>query len=325
MMEWTDRHCRFFHRQLTAHALLFTEMVTSGAVVHGNRERLLGFDNTEHPIAVQLGGSNAEELAEAVRICDDYGYDEINLNVGCPSDRVKSGRFGACLMADPELVAKCVAAMKAVTTKPITVKCRIGIDDQEIEKPLDHFIDTQIAAGADAIYVHARKAWLNGLSPKENRTIPPLEYDRVYRLAARLADYPIMINGGIETLAQSVEHLQHTSGVMLGRAAYHDPIILSQVDHQIYGEAATELNLSDLMSNMASYAENHLRDGGRVNQISRHMLGLANGRPGARRFRQILSTDACKLGAGPEVFENALAAIDPSQFVQAQVEETVIA
>lgn len=278
--------------------------------MHGDRERLLGFDQVEHPVAVQLGGSNPTELAEATRICDDYGYDEINLNVGCPSDRVQSGRFGACLMVEPELVAECVRAMKDATDKPVTVKCRVGIDEQDIEEPLDTFVDAQIEAGADALYLHARKAWLNGLSPKENRTIPPLEYDRVYRLAARLGSYPILINGGIENLTQAKAHLVHTSGVMLGRAAYHDPMLLASVDQELFGATHVATTLEQVMLSMADYAETHLGDGGRVNQITRHMLGLANGRRGARRFRQILSMDACAKDAGPEVFVRALAALD---------------
>ena len=223
MMDWTDRHCRHLHRLLTRNALLFTEMVTSAAVVHGDRERLLGFSEVEHPLAVQLGGSDPAELAEATRIAAGFGYDEINLNVGCPSDRVQSGRFGACLMADPELVATCVRAMRDATDLPVTVKCRLGIDDQDTEESLDRFINTMIGAGAAHIYVHARKAWLQGLSPKENRTIPPLDYPRVYRLAERVAPFEISTNGGIETLDAANAHLEHVAGVMLGRAAYHDP------------------------------------------------------------------------------------------------------
>lgn len=310
MMDWTDRHCRYLHRQLTAHALLFTEMVTSAAVVHGDRERLLGYDEIEHPVAVQLGGSDPAELAEATRICADYGYDEINLNVGCPSDRVQSGRFGACLMAEPRLVADCVAAMKAVTDKPVTVKCRIGIDEQDIEAPLDRFADAQIAAGADALYVHARKAWLQGLSPKENRDIPPLDYDRVYRLADRLDPFPVMVNGGIKTLAEIRKHLDRTAGVMIGRTAYHAPMCLAEVDAALFGVKAPAPTLETVMAAMADYAETQLQQGGRLNQITRHMLGLAKDRPGARRFRQILSVEAVKKGAGPELIVDALKALN---------------
>ncbi|UJQ94785.1 tRNA dihydrouridine(20/20a) synthase DusA [Mariluticola halotolerans] len=313
MMDWTDRHCRYFHRVLSRHTLLFTEMVTSAAVVHGDRARLLGFDQSEHPVAMQLGGSDAAELAVAARICADYGYDEINLNVGCPSDRVQSGRFGACLMAEPELVADCVRAMKDVTDLPVTVKCRIGIDDQDTEEALDRFADAMVGAGVDALYVHARKAWLQGLSPKENRDIPPLDYDRVYRLAARLAPLPVMINGGIETLDASVAHLQHTSGVMLGRAAYRNPMILAEVDAAIFGETAAPVGFDAVIDAMIDYTAEALAQGVRVNQITRHMLGLANGLPGARRFRQIMSVDACKPGAGPDVLRRARDAVSARQ------------
>ncbi len=313
MMDWTDRHCRYFHRVLSRRALLFTEMVTSAAVVHGDRARLLGFDQSEHPVAMQLGGSDAAELAVAARICADYGYDEINLNVGCPSDRVQSGRFGACLMAEPELVADCVRAMKDVTDLPVTVKCRIGIDDQDTEEALDRFADAMVGAGVDALYVHARKAWLQGLSPKENRDIPPLDYDRVYRLAARLAPLPVMINGGIETLDASVAHLQHTSGVMLGRAAYRNPMILAEVDTAIFGETAAPVGFDAVIDAMIDYTAEALAQGVRVNQITRHMLGLANGLPGARRFRQIMSVDACKPGAGPDVLRRARDAVSARQ------------
>ena len=311
MMDWTDRYCRAFHRLLTRRALLFTEMVTSPAVIHGDRDRLLGFSEIEHPLAVQLGGSDPKELAEAARIATAFGYDEINLNVGCPSDRVQSGRFGACLMAEPELVAECVRAMRDATDVPVTVKCRIGIDDQDIEQGLDRFADLMVAAGAEHLYVHARKAWLKGLSPKENRTIPPLDYPRVYRLAARLAPFPVSINGGIETLAAADEHLQHVSGVMLGRAAYHEPMLLAEIDHRFYGDAERRSDLATIMRAMAEVAETELARGTRLNSITRHMLGLANGKPGARAFRQILSVDAARKGAGPEVLLRALAAVEP--------------
>src|SRR5690606_21290715 len=237
MMDWTDRHCRFFHRLLTRHALLYTEMVTAEAVIHGDRQRLLGFDPAEHPMALQLGGADPERLATAARIGADFGYDEINLKVGCPSDRVQEGRFGACLMAEPNLVARCIAAMKQATSKPVTVKCRIGIDDQDSEADLARFAETMVAAGADALYVHARKAWLQGLSPKARRGPPPLDYDRGYRLKAALGAYPVMINGGIVTLEEAHAHLAHVDGVMLGRAAYHEPMLLARVDTGIFGEA----------------------------------------------------------------------------------------
>ncbi len=312
MMDWTDRHCRYLHRLLTKRTLLFTEMVTSAAIVHGDRERLLGFREVEHPVAVQLGGSDPAELAEATRIAAVFGYDEVNLNVGCPSDRVQSGRFGACLMAEPELVASCVRAMREVTALPVTVKCRIGIDDQDTEQSLDRFVDLMIEEGAAHIYVHARKAWLKGLSPKENRTIPPLDYPRVYRLAARVAPFEMSINGGIETLDAAAEHLGQMSGVMLGRAAYHEPAMLADIDHRFFGDKERPFDLVATMRAMADYAEEELTHGARLNNITRHMLGLANGRPGARVFRQILSVDAARKGAGPEVLLRALEAVEPA-------------
>ncbi|WP_404405095.1 tRNA dihydrouridine(20/20a) synthase DusA [Pelagibacterium halotolerans] len=310
MMDWTDRHCRYLHRLLTRRALLFTEMVTSAAVTHGDTERLLAYDETEHPIAVQLGGSDPDELARAAAICDRNGFDEINLNVGCPSDRVQSGRFGACLMAEPELVADCVRAMIDATDTPVTVKCRIGIDDQDSEEDLNRFADAVLPAGIDALYVHARKAWLQGLSPKENRDIPPLDYERVYRLKQRLGDFPVMINGGITSLDDSALHLEHVDGVMLGRAAYHDPMILADVDARFFGTTDPAPRLGDIAEPMMAYAERELTKGARLNQITRHMLGLANGLPGARRFRQILSVDAAKPGAGPEVIADAFACVN---------------
>jgi tRNA-dihydrouridine synthase A len=311
MMDWTDRHCRFLHRLLTRRALLFTEMVTSAAVVHGRRDQLLGFDAREHPLALQLGGSEPAELAAATAIGDAYGYDEINLNCGCPSDRVQSGRFGACLMAEPGLVADCVRAMKQATGRPVTVKCRIGIDDQDSEAALDHFADAMVAAGADALYVHARKAWLKGLSPRENRTIPPLDYGRVHRLAARLAPFPVMLNGGLATLEAAEAELAHVSGVMLGRAAYQEPMLLAAVDRRFFGETGAPSTLEAVVMAMADYAEAQLATGARLNQISRHMLGLANGRAGARRFRQILSVEAARRGAGPDLLFKALGAVAP--------------
>jgi len=310
MMDWTDRHCRFLHRLLTRHSLLFTEMVNSGAIVRGDAERHLRFDPAEHPVALQLGGSDPFELAEACRIAERFGYDEINLNVGCPSDRVQSGRFGACLMAEPDLVADCVRAMRAATDIPVTVKCRIGIDDQDIEQSLDRFADAMVEAGVDALYVHARKAWLQGLSPKENRTIPPLDYPRVYRLAQRLAPLPTMINGGIETLDQAEVHLDYMHGVMLGRAAYHNPMLLAEVDARIFSDAHSVPDLAGIVAVMADYAEAQLSQGVRLNAIARHMLGLANGRPGARQFRQVMSVDTCRPAAGPDIFFRALAAVE---------------
>jgi len=312
MMDWTDRHCRFFHRQLTRRALLYTEMVVTDAVIHGARERLLGFDDAEHPVALQLGGSDPRKLAEAAVIGEAFGYDEINLNVGCPSDRVQSGTFGACLMKTPVLVAECVAAMKAAVKIPVTVKCRIGVDDQDPESALDTLADVVLAAGADALWVHARKAWLEGLSPKENRDIPPLDYARVYRLKARKPNEFVGINGGIQSLDEALEHLGHVDGAMLGRAAYHTPGILADVDVTFYGKPPTVFDYAALIDTMAGYAARHIEKGGRLGHVTRHMVGLFHGLPRARRYRQILSTDANKPGAGPEVLKTAFAAIDLS-------------
>jgi len=312
MLDWTDSACRYFHRQLTKNALLYTEMVVADAVIHGNRERLLGFDPSEHPVAVQLGGSDPAKLAEAARIAADFGYDEVNLNVGCPSDRVQSGTFGACLMKTPEVVAECVSAMKAAVSIPVTVKCRIGVDEQDPEEALDRMADAVFAAGTDALWVHARKAWLQGLSPKENRDIPPLNYERVYRLKQRLPNQFIGINGGIQTLDETLQHLNQVDGVMMGRAAYQNPAILAEVDRVVYGEDAPAPDLAEVVAAMANYAERHIARGGRLGHVTRHMVGLFHGRPGARRFRQILSSDATRPGAGPEVLMNALAEVDLS-------------
>src|SRR5689334_818495 len=256
MMEWTDRHCRFFHRLLTRRALLYTEMLTTGAVLRGNRARLLAFDPAEHPVAVQLGGSDPRALAESARICADLGYDEINLNVGCPSDRVQSGRFGACLMAEPQLVGECVAAMGKAVSVPVTVKCRIGIDDQDAEESLNQFIDTVADAGCTTFVVHARKAWLDGLSPKQNRDVPPLDYGRVYRLKERRPDLEIIINGGIESFAAAKAQLTHVDGVMLGRAAYADPYLLAEVDGELFGEEKTVPSRLDVLDAFRPYVEN---------------------------------------------------------------------
>jgi tRNA-dihydrouridine synthase A len=312
MMDWTDRHCRFLHRQLTRRALLYTEMVVADAVIHGARERLIGFDPAEHPVALQLGGSDPAKLAEAARIGEAFGYDEINLNVGCPSDRVQSGTFGACLMRTPDLVGECVAAMKAAVAISVTVKCRIGVDEQDPEIALDALADTVFAAGTETLWVHARKAWLEGLSPKENRDIPPLDYGRVYRLKAKHRDRFIGINGGIQTLGEARGHLEHVDGVMLGRAAYHTPGLLAEADAAIFGEAPRPVDWPALIETMGEYAARHVASGGRLSQVTRHMVGLFHGMPGARRFRQILSTDATRAGAGPDVLRAAFAAVDPS-------------
>ena len=252
MMDWTDRHCRVFHRLLSRRARLYTEMLTTGAIIHGDRQRLLGFDASEHPVALQLGGSNPADLATSAVIGEDFGYDEINLNVGCPSDRVKDGRFGACLMAEPQLVAECVAAMKQAVKVPVTVKCRIGIDDQDPEVALDTLAHAVLAAGADALVVHARKAWLNGLSPKENRDIPPLDYDRVYRLKAALPNVPVVINGGIGTIAAAKLHLAHVDGAMLGRAAYQEPWRLLSVDPELFGEVSPTATMHEALEALSS-------------------------------------------------------------------------
>ncbi len=317
MMDWTDRHCRYLHRQLSRSALLYTEMVVADAVIHGDRERLLGFDPSEHPVALQLGGSDPTKLAQAARIGAEFGYDEINLNVGCPSDRVQSGTFGACLMRTPGLVAECVGAMKQVVEIPVTVKCRLGVDEQDIEPALDDLADGVFDRGADALWVHARKAWLEGLSPKENRDIPPLVYDRVYRLKARCADRFIGLNGGINSLDEAELHLGHVDGVMLGRAAYHTPALLAGVDRLLSDGKAVQADLTDVIGAMVEYASRHVAAGGRLSQVTRHMVGLFHGRPGARRYRQVLSTDATRPGAGAEVLREAFAVVAEASDVQA--------
>ncbi|WP_081602377.1 tRNA dihydrouridine(20/20a) synthase DusA [Afipia clevelandensis] len=311
MMDWTDRHCRVFHRLLSRRARLYTEMLTTGAVIHGDRQRLLGFDASEHPVALQLGGSNPCDLAESARIGEGFGYDEINLNVGCPSDRVKDGRFGACLMAEPRLVADCVAAMKQAVKIPVTVKCRIGIDDQDPEVALDTLGRAVIAAGSDALVVHARKAWLNGLSPKENRDIPPLDYDRVYRLKAALPHVPIIINGGIPTVAAAKEHLAHVDGVMLGRAAYHEPWRLLSVDPELFGEPSPHATMHEAIEALMPYIERQLAAGARLHSITRHLVGAFHGVPGARAFRRHLAENCVKAGAGTESLRAALDLVDP--------------
>lgn len=290
-------------------ALLYTEMVVADAVIHGDRERLLGFDVAEHPVALQLGGSDPQKLAQAAKIGAQFGYDEINLNVGCPSDRVQSGTFGACLIREPELVGQCVAAMKDAVDIPVTVKCRLGVDDQDTEVALDALSKAVWGRGCDALWVHARKAWLQGLSPKENRDIPPLDYGRVLRIKEKNASRFIGINGGVETLIQCLEHLASVDGVMLGRAAYHNPALLREVDQVLFGNAAPTVGYSQIISEMCAYSEAHLMQNGRLNQITRHMIGLFQGVPGARAWRKILSTKSVKPGAGPEVIEEAYSAV----------------
>jgi tRNA-dihydrouridine synthase A len=317
MMDWTDRHCRVFHRHLTRRARLYTEMLTTGAVLHGDRQRLLGFDASEHPVALQLGGFRPSELAAAAKIGEDFGYDEINLNVGCPSDRVKDGRFGACLMAEPQLVAEGVRAMKRAVNVPVTVKCRIGIDDQDPEMALDAFAREVVAAGADALIVHARKAWLNGLSPKENRDIPPLDYDRVYRLKASMPDVPIIINGGIRSLHEAQTHLTRVDGVMLGRAAYHEPWRLLDVDSQLFGEPSPRASMKDALEAMMPYIEAELAKGARLHSIVRHMVGAFHSVRGARAFRRHLAEHGVRPGAGLDVLRDALALLGDRAAVMA--------
>src|SRR3954466_4026662 len=309
MMDWTDRHCRFFHRQLTRRALLYTEMVVADAVIHGARERLLGFDETEHPVALQLGGSEPRDLALAARIGEEFGYDEINLNVGCPSDRVKDGRFGACLMAEPDLVARCVEAMKGEVAVPVTVKCRIGIDDQDPEVALDNLAHAVVDSGCDALIVHARKAWLSGLSPKENRDIPPLDYDRVYRLKRAMPDVPVIINGGIPGVDEAKAHLAHVDGVMLGRAAYQEPWRLLSVDQDIFGEVAPHATMQDALEAMMPYIERQLARGTRLHSMTRHFVGAFHAVPGARAFRRHLAEQGVKPGAGLEALRDAIARV----------------
>jgi tRNA-dihydrouridine synthase A len=309
MMEWTDRHCRFFHRLLTRRALLYTEMITSAAVLRGDRSRLLAFDPAEHPVAVQLGGAVPRELAEAARTCADLGYDEININVGCPSDRVQEGRFGACLMAEPQLVGDCVAAVKAAVRVPVTVKCRIGIDDQDPETALEALTLAIEAAGVDALIVHARKAWLEGLSPRENREVPPLDYGRVHRLKRAHPRLPIVVNGGIGSIEHAREHLRHVDGVMLGRAGYREPWRLLAVDPMIFNAPAPAASPKEAIARLFPYVARELARGTRLHAITRHVLGLFHGVPGARAFRRHLSIHAIKPGAGVEVLEAALALV----------------
>ena len=310
MMDWTDRHCRYLHRRLSAQALLYTEMVTAPALVRGGALHLLDHHPDEHPVALQLGGSEPKELAEAARLGAGAGYDEINLNCGCPSDRVQSGTFGAVLMRDPGRVADCVSAMQAVVDVPVTVKCRIGVDEQDPETALPEFLSRIVAAGCERVTIHARKAWLQGLSPRENRDIPPLDYDLVQRMKGLFPHLHISINGGIETLDHALEMLEAgLDGVMIGRAAYHQPAdVLSQADRRVFGNGA-DSSAETAVAAMLPYIEAHLAAGGRLHQVTRHMLGLFSGRPGARAWRRMLSEGATRPGAGPELVEAALATV----------------
>ena len=305
MMEWTDRHCRYFLRLISKRALLYTEMVTADAVLRGDRNRLLQFHVDEHPVALQVGGSDAGSLAEAARIGAEFGYDEINLNVGCPSDRVQAGRFGACLMAEPALVAELIAAMGESAKVPVTVKCRIGIDDQDVEESLDRFIDSVAQGGCRTFILHARKAWLEGLSPKDNREVPPIDYDRVYRIKARCPDLTIIVNGGIGSFGEAEEHLTHVDGVMLGRAAYQDPYILAEVDRRLFGAGEPTPSRLDVLDSFMPYVEAELARGVRLNQMTRHILGLFHGQPRARAFRRVLAENAHLDGAGLDVLKAA--------------------
>ncbi|MBV1919232.1 MAG: tRNA dihydrouridine(20/20a) synthase DusA [Pseudomonadales bacterium] len=318
MIDWTDRHDRYFLRLISKQALLYTEMITTGAIIHGDKERHLGFNTEEHPVAVQLGGSNPSDLALCSKICEDYGYDEINLNVGCPSDRVQSGAFGACLMANPDLVAECINKMKAACTLPVTIKCRIGIDDQDEYADLQRFVTTTKDAGCETFIVHARKAWLQGLSPKENRDIPPLNYERVYQLKHEFPELEIIINGGIKTLDECKSHLNHVDGVMMGREAYQNPYILANVDHLFFnptnetsaGTYPSQITRHEIVENMITYIDELLANGGQLKWASRHILGIFQGMPGARAWRRHLSQHAYKKDATTEVIREALKYID---------------
>ncbi|MFT0892652.1 tRNA dihydrouridine(20/20a) synthase DusA [Pseudochelatococcus sp. G4_1912] len=326
MLDWTDRHCRFFHRIMSRRVRLYTEMVTTGAILFGEKARFLDFSAAEHPIAMQLGGSDPTDLAKTARICADWGYDEINLNVGCPSDRVQNGRFGACLMREPALVGECVAAMKAVVDVPVTVKCRIGVDDQDTEEALDALTRTVIAAGVDALVVHARKAWLSGLSPKENRDIPPLDYARVHRLKQTYPALPITINGGLATLEAAEAAIASSidgpalDGAMIGRAAYQNPEILLGIDALTTGETAPVADGFEAVEAFLPYIEMQLQQGVRLHQMTRHLLGLFPGKRGSRLFRRHLSTEAIKHGAGIDVLRTAISFVSDEELpVEPQV------
>jgi tRNA-dihydrouridine synthase A len=309
MMDWTDRHCRVFHRLLSRHTRLYTEMVTAEAIRHGDRTQLLGFSDLEQPVALQLGGSEPALLAEAARIGEEFGYSEINLNVGCPSDRVQSGRFGACLMAEPPLVADCVSAMQSAVTVPVTVKCRIGIDDQDSEEDFERFVRTVSGAGCGIFIVHARKAWLKGLSPKQNREVPPLNYGRVYRLKAAYPELKIVINGGIGSLDEARAHLAHVDGVMLGRAAYKTPYLLAGVDRAFYDPEASIQTREEVLEQLIPYVEAHIADGGRLNNVTRHILGLYHGQPRGKLFRRFLSEAAVRGGNEGTALRDAMALV----------------
>lgn len=310
MMEWSTSDCRTFWRMLTKEAILYSEMVTTGALLHGDKKRFLDYNAGEHPLALQLGGSNPADLAECARIAEGWGYDEVNLNCGCPSDRVQNGMIGACLMAEPELVADCIATMQDAIKIPVTVKHRIGIDDMEDYAGLVNFVRTIAATGCNTFIVHARKAWLKGLSPKENREVPPLQYDKVYQLKQDFPQLNIIINGGITTLEQSKTLLDHVDGVMIGREAYSNPYLLAEVDQQLYGSLRPIISRAEVMEQFKEYCIEQLAKGARLNHLTRHILGLYQGLPGARQFRRVISEQAHKPGAGIEVLERALAVVN---------------
>ncbi len=305
MMDWSDRHCRYFWRLLTRRARLYTEMVTTGAILYGDRDRFLRFNPEEQPLALQLGGSDPRALAECARIAEDYGYDEINLNCGCPSDRVQVGRIGACLMAEPNLVAECVAAMRDAVSIPVTIKHRIGIDELDSEAHLHHFVATVAETGCHVFIVHARKAWLQGLSPKENREIPPLLYQRVFALKQQFPQLTIVINGGITSIATTQEMLQQVDGVMMGREAYHNPFVLAEVDRTVYGDSTAPLSRDDVLEAFIPYCESQIARGARLNHIARHILGLYAGQPGGKYFRRFISENGHRAGAQAELLREA--------------------
>lgn len=305
MMDWSDRHCRYFWRLLTRRARLYTEMVTTGAILYGDRDRFLRFNPEEQPLALQLGGSDPRALAECARIAEDYGYDEINLNCGCPSDRVQVGRIGACLMAEPNLVAECMAAMRDAVSIPVTIKHRIGIDELDSEAHLHHFVATVAETGCHVFIVHARKAWLQGLSPKENREIPPLLYQRVFALKQQFPQLTIVINGGITSIATTQEMLQQVDGVMMGREAYHNPFVLAEVDRTVYGDSTAPLSRDDVLEAFIPYCESQIARGARLNHIARHILGLYAGQPGGKYFRRFISENGHRAGAQAELLREA--------------------
>ena len=311
MMAWTDRHCRYFHRLLSRNTLLYTEMVTTGALLHGDTERFLRYNAEEHPIALQLGGSDPKALASCAQLAESYGYDEVNLNCGCPSDRVQNGAFGACLMLSPELVADAVNSMRDATAIDVTVKCRIGVDDQDDYADLQKFTEAVVAAGCHCLIVHARKAWLKGLSPKENRDIPPLNYERVYQLKRDFPELEVVLNGGVENLQQTQQHLTQVDGVMMGRAAYHNPWLLAGVDTQLFGDRANFNSPLQALEAFYPYIESQLQQGEKLNAMSKHILGLFQGQPGTKQFKRYISEQAHKPGADLEVLIKASDHLQP--------------